>query len=378
MSNKLFILFALLAFPNVGKAQHKARLDSLTFLEMSKRINSKGRNPVYNYQFYFNFKDQYIFDNAVGQNKKGSDEVPFQNNFKSASVSKTFIATMILQMEEEGKLKIENSISNYLDLSIIANLRLEKNKEITVLQLLNHTAGLADYILDDTRYLIGTRIHPGRENSPLAHLQRYEKHRLNTKSHEPGSTYYYSDTHYLLLGLIIEKLTGKSLQQNLSERIVEPIGLKNTYTDNWDSTYANMMHQYLHKFDITKKLHPSFEFGGGGFITSTADLSLFIKALFDNKLFADQKTLPKMIAYDYSKYGLGIMAREIPGNQIQQNRTDTLIAFGHIGYFGIEMYYIPSENITWIISQGQAYTNKNVGNFPIWLTVMRNCSGELE
>ena len=72
-------------------------------------------------------------------------------------------------------------------------------------------------------------------------------------------------------------------------------------------------------------------------------------------------------------YGLGIMKKEIPGNWITKNGKDSLIAYGHDGYFGIEMYHIPKKNITWIISKGQGYNNKHVNNIPIWLTIIRFC-----
>lgn len=375
---KHFLFGVLFLLPCLLIGQNTNDLDSVAFAEISQRISRKGRNPVYNYQLYFNYKDKFIFNKAVGSIEKRSKVSPVEAKFKSASIAKTMVATMILQLQEEGLLKVEDEISNYLAASITNNLSDCGGEFMTIKQLLNHTAGLPDYLLDDNTYLFFTRLRPGRVNSPEDHIKRYKKHKLNKDCHAPGSQYRYSDTHYLLLAMIVEKVTGKSLQENLYTRITAPLEMKDTYKDNWDSVYVNVMHQYLHRLDITKKLHPSFEFGGGGVITTTNDLAVFIKALLANKLFKNEQTLLDMLKYDNSRYGSGIMVKEIPVAWFVENSKDTVLAYGHDGYFGIEMYHIPSMNITWVISQGQAYRNKDIVNFPVWLTLIRRCQSKLE
>lgn len=357
-------------------------LDSIINQEINTRIRFNGRNPVYNYQLYFNYDDKYIFDDGVGIAKKKDSTSVKHLKFKSASVSKTFIAVMILQLEEEGIVDIEDNVVKYLDSTLIRDLKIingvDKSKDITIVTLLNHTAGLKDYILEDKRFLFQTNLFPGKLNLPIDHLNRYKKHSLN-KNNTPVGEFHYSDTHYLILALLIEKVTGESLQDNLKKRIALPVNLKATYVDSWDSTYTNFMHQYKNKKDLTEILHPSIEFGGGGFITTTNDLAIFMRHLFLNKLFTDTVTLSKMLNMnDIDNYGLGIMRKKIPENWIKKDATDTLYAYGHDGYFGIEMYYIPKKNITWISSKGQCNYNKHVNNIPIWLTLLRICDADFK
>jgi len=93
----------------------------------------------------------------------------------------------------------------------------------------------------------------------------------------------------------------------------------------------------------------------------------------------DSVTLSRMISVDEASiYGLGISKFDIPKSWMFENSSDMLSAYGHDGYFGIEMYYIPEENITLVTSKGQAYKNKHVPEYPIWLTLIHLCEGEIK
>lgn len=376
--NLVFISFFFFFCVECELAQAQSRtsfLDSVFQAQLNNRIKLSGKNPVYNYQFYFNYNNQYIFNGAAGISQKKHTDLPLHYKFKSASVAKPMVAAIVLQLYEEGKIHLDSSCTRYLDKDVVkavfGNSTVYKNKKVNVRQLLNHTAGLPDYIFDDKRFLWSTHFFPGRKHRPKDHVNRYKKHKLYKGATLPGEKYRYCDTHYLLLALLIEHVTGNSLQLELNERIVSPLGLKNTYIDHWDSVYTKTMHQYVKRRDITKKLHPSFEYGGGGFITTTQDLAIFIQALVKGELFQSKETLNQMLWYDQNKYGLGISIIEIPENWIVQEGKDTLVAYGHDGFFGVEMYYIPEKNITIVVSRGQAHTKDNM--FSLWLMALRKC-----
>lgn len=345
-----------------------AKLDVI----LNSRISSKGRNPVNNYQFYFNCNNQVVYNKMAATHDNG---INLNYKYKSASVAKTFIATMIMQLHEEGLINIDSSISCYFDSTVVNKClisgKIDISKNITIRRLLNHTTGMKDYILDDKRFLIKLKTFPRKYYLPSEHLNRYKRHRLNEIQDVDFGKFYYSDTNYLLLAMLIETITKKSIQENLKNRIVDKLSLKNTYVDSWDSAYRNVLHQYIHRQCITKRLNPSFEFGGGGLITTTDDLFIFINGLFQNKLFKKTETLRNMLETQNTEYCLGLMIKRIPEIWIDGKSKDTLIAYGHESYFGTEMYHVPSKNITWIINKNQAYINRHTKQFPVWLIALR-------
>ena len=334
-------------------------------------------SPRLNFQLYYNFNDHYIFNGAIGQTSLKDTTVPLNYKFKSASVAKSFVATLILQLSEDGKVNLDSPISNYLDPSIVKQLvvvdGVDYGSQITVRQLLNHTGGLSDYIFDDKRFVVHTLMFPRKAHSPLEHLEKYRKHNMYKKgTYIPGTSYHYSDTGYLLLALIIEKTSHRTLSEQLELKIIKPLNLKNTYLDNWDSTYTNTMHQYRNRKDVTKTLHPSVEFGGGGLICTTEDLAIFVKGLFDIKLFRDSSTLEQMTNINADNYGLGIYQFKIAEKYFDPLSTDSLVVYGHSGYFGVDMYHIPDLNITWANSIGQVSLRK-VDALPPWFQMTLAC-----
>lgn len=359
-----------------------AQVDSMNIIldqVIANRVSIKGRNPVHNFQLYFNYQHKYIYNQIA----KSSDKSVHVNlNYKSASIAKSFIAVMVLQLEEEGLLNIDSSVTQYLNANETKNILVCNGKDIssniTIKSLLNHTTGIKDYILDDNRFLFMLNLFPRKSYPVEDHLERYKRHKLNKIDSSSVGKFYYSDTNYLLLAMIIERVTKQSIQKNLDKRISSKLNLKNTYVDNWNIPYSNMLPQYIHRRKITNILHPSFEFGGGGFITTTEDLVNFITGLFQNKLFTHKTTLEKMIKSNNTDYTLGLMIKRIPNTWIDSAKKDTLIAYGHESFFGTEMYHIPTHDITWVINKNQAYNNKNTKHFPAWLIAMRLCRRKFE
>lgn len=369
----LFLLFPSFSFAN----DHKEYLDSVAYEAMNGWIKSRGRKARVNFQFTFQYGDQYSFHGAIGQVSKKDKTNPLDFKYKSASVAKTFFAVMILQLAEEGMVDLEKPAATYLDSSIVNELVIADGKDysydMTVRQLLQHESGLTDYIFEDWKFMIRVKLFSGKSFEPEDHLETYRKHKMNRKNtFKPGEKFHYTDTGYLLLGLIIEAVTGKPVSEVIQTRIVEPLDLKDTYFDNWDSSYTHIMHQYYYKKDVTRKLHPSVEFGGGGLICSNRDLFAFIQGLFDLKLFKKQETLDDMIDVNEDGYGLGIERYRFPERWFKEGSTDSLYTYGHSGFFGVDMYHIPSKDITYVNSVGQSGRFEMPAN-PTWYEMIRAC-----
>jgi len=374
------IIFLLLSDAFAQIHSNKQKLDSLANHYMKNLLHYKGRKPIYNVQMSVQFKDKYKFHGAVGIIQKKGTILPDNYKFKIASVTKTFTSTIILQLLEEDKLNLSDHISKYLDKDIIDNLLFINGEsygnEITIQQLLNHTSGLADYIFDDWRFLASLQIKPSKKWTTESLLSSYFKHNLNKKGkNKPGKGYHYSDTNYLLLGLIIKKICKTSLSEQYQTRIIKPLNLKHTYFDLNNFDTDSIMHQYRNKRNITKKLNTSFDWAGGGLISTTKDLSIFINALFSDKLFKNPTTLDLMINCKSKEqngwcYGLGLERVNVAKSKFTEENKNNIVMIGHSGYWGIYMYHFPEENITIVLSIGQV-NHKNTSN--PWVQLLQDC-----
>jgi D-alanyl-D-alanine carboxypeptidase len=370
---RLLLLLLTLLLTNHSQAQDedekiKLKLDSLAHEYMNGIIKHKGRKAIHNVQMSLIFKDKYVFHGAAGLVKKNGSNLTADHKFKIASVTKTFTSTIILQLMEEGKLKLTDSLPQYFDKELVDKLLIIDGESfgnrITIKQLLSHKSGLKDYIFEDWKFLLAQLIKPGRAWTPETLLENYFKHNLNKKSKlKPGEAFHYSDTNYLLLGLIIEQLCNTSLAEQYQVRIAVPLGLKDTYLDPYDLDTTGMMHQYRKRRNVTEKLNASMDWAGGGLISTTKDLANFIQSLLENKLFQHTSTLDLMVtcdSLDETAYGynFGIERQDFPISDYLEGATDTMTIFGHSGYWSVNMYAFPEEDITLVMSIGQVYDDK--------------------
>ena len=227
-----------------------------------------------------------------------------------ASISKTFLATVVLQLWEEGLLDIDHLMSQYLPDSTVSMF--PYGEQVTLRQLLNHTSGIYDFEDDEFIYLLF--------EDPLYPWTPYEllDHAVNAAAsihYEPGTLYSYSNTNYILLGLIVESVTDISMEQNIRDRILDPCGLNNTYSGNEDIPQNNYSLGYqpideTTEFIVSDETLPLyFEWAHGQMVSTAADLWTFLDALTAGDLFDEQATLNAMLAFtplsDFI-YGLGI------------------------------------------------------------------------
>ncbi len=278
--------------------------------------------------------------------------ITVRSTFEIASVTKTFTASVILQLVEEGKLKLDDKLRQLLAPSIIEHLLVinhnDYSGEITLRQLLNHTSGLAHF-WDDPPYVKKgyntffskfvkdeSRIwHPIETLSFVPHLQ---------PNGFPGSVYHYSDTNYVLLGMIIETVEKKPLHEVFRSRIFNKLGLKDTYLSYREKPKSH--HQESHRFFEDEDLHGkkewSADWASGGLVSSTRDLETFILALAKGKFLKSSKTLQLMQTWVETNdtnalYGLGIFGLRLDKHQ------GTL--WGHDGWGGSFMYYWPERDV---------------------------------
>jgi len=367
MKRDCLLLVGLLVIGTICSGQQAEALKKT----MHQYLKPVGRNPVHSIQVYLS-NPESTFCEAVGFSDGKSIPAEKDNQFKIASITKMMTATVILQMQEEGRLNIEDQVSRYLEDVLyvrVNDLSYFKRKpygnSITIKQLLQHKSGLADIFTDASfRFYTNEFIHKQQVWDPKKLMKRYYKYGLQKDAHfEPDSGYYYSDVNFFLLGLIVEKIAQQTLAQQFRVRFFEPLSMKNSYFEYFEPAVGNgkMAHSFIGKMDITKRLNTSYDWGGGGVISTTTDLALFLNGLFEGKLFKNAKTLGIMtstIPHTSGKvrigyYGLGLFQYNFNG--------DTY--FGHAGFWGSLVAYCPAKKITFCGSINQVKPNFDTREF---------------
>lgn len=355
----LLLAFNSFAQENAGKTIKK--LDK----HFNKHLSfNKQKHPVANILVYLENEDRdFTYHKAFGQlSVDNKQKVEKDSPFKIASITKMFTAVLTLQLIEDGKLKKTDKVYDLLsgkDFVRFDDLHLFQGKSygkhITVEQLLSHRSGLAD-IFEDTEKEFIAYVFENSQNkwTPKALFDWYYKNEVNKMAHFiPNDNYYYSDTNYFLLGLIIEELTKKSLADVYRDKILKPVGMKHTYFEYYEPSknVLAMPSAYIGNVEVNKSLNTSYDWAGGGLVSTTHDLSLFVKALFEGKLFKNKATLDDMTKSYSERYGLGI-------NFYRDKQY-----FGHFGFWGSGLLYNPKEKIVIVISFNQADLNFDVSKF---------------
>lgn len=228
------------------------------------------------------------------------------DRFRVGSETKTFVSTVVLQLVGERKLTLADNVERWLPGLVPGG------RHITIRQLLNHTSGLFDYTegasferqVDTPRKVWSPRrlVAIGTTHKPLF---------------PPGAQHAYSNTGYILLGLIVEKVTGHSLDSELRGRIFHPLGLRETSFDSKPDIAGRYAHGYtrFHKPRLTdiSAVSPSVEWAAGAIVSNADDLIRFHRALLRGRLLrplllaAMETTVAPPLAGGHQTYGLGII-----------------------------------------------------------------------
>lgn len=271
-------------------------------------------------------------------------QVETDHQFMIASVSKVFTATLIYSLIDDNIVSIDDPIEKWLPQEVVANVA-NANKS-TIEHLLAHTSGIPDYYtvaFELDRYNIDYNYWSQEEILKYV----YGKNAISSA----GSGYSYSNTNYLLLGMIIEKATGISLKDAYSNYIFDPLKLKNAFFDVKENAapptlikgYYNLFGDgYIHSGFLYKD---ELSTGDGGIVINAQDLGAFLDALMHGQLISDE-SLDKMQDWfdieDGGKNGYGL----------EYFTDDYGISYGHSGGvdgFTSVAHYYPAEDVTVIV-----------------------------
>ncbi|MFC9330562.1 serine hydrolase domain-containing protein [Kitasatospora sp. NPDC057015] len=206
--------------------------------------------------------------------------------FRTASVTKAFVATVILQLTGDGRLSLDDPVERWLPGVVSGNGN--DGRAITVRHLLQHTGGLHDDYPDYTSAEDFER-HRYDAHPPEQTVARAMLHHPDFR---PGRHWGYSNTGYVLLGMIIERVTGHPWHQEVRDRIVRPLGLDHTFRPGASPTLPQPHARTYQRFeaggppvDVTEQVGPGTN-GEAGLVSTTADLDRFFRALLGGRLLA--------------------------------------------------------------------------------------------
>lgn len=312
---KLTSLFLLLFSLSIyAQSFNEAKLDSL-FTHLDNQQQLMGSLAIFQ-------NGDRVYTNSFGYKDV---ELRSKNNrhtlYRIGSISKTFTATIIMQLVEENKLQLDTKLDKYFP-------EIPNASKITIENLLAHQSGLYNFT-DDENYL--EWLEEPKSKSEL--LKIFKENKGNS---EPKKNTNYSNTNYVLLSFIIEEVEGKDFGVVLEKRILKPLNLKRTRFGEKIKPKNNEALSYFGEknWELAPQTNMNIPMGAGGIVSDVSELTEFFDALFNKKIIK-KSSLNKMIEYP-GDFGLGIF--KIP----YRDKT----AYGHTG--GIDGFqsislYFPNE-----------------------------------
>lgn len=325
---KVKILFATLLILTLYTAASSQTLDKAKLDQFFDRLAEKNKAMG---SLVIVKDGNVLYTRAIGYSQiNGTEKKPLTaaNRFRIGSITKMFTAALILQLVEERKLKLTDTLDKFIP-------QVPNAKKITIVQILGHRSGIPN-VRRDQNSQGNVNTTPITKDEMLALIAKV------TPDFEPDSKQSYSNSGYFLLGLIIEKVTGKPYGEALKERIISKIGLANTYTatGNIDAnknealTYMNLGGEWK----PVPETHPSILFGGGAIVSTPNDLAKFIQALFDGKIVSKENLDQMKMIRDGDGLGLGMEPFTFAGKTF----------YGHAGggdNYGAWLAYLPEEKL---------------------------------
>jgi D-alanyl-D-alanine carboxypeptidase len=329
---RLALLFLFLpAFNLMAQELNIAKMDSL-FNNLEAGHKAMGSVLITK-------NNSIIYKKSIGHaffNNKGGKALSTDIRYRTGSITKMFTAVLIFQLIEGKKLSLDTKLSAYFKQFPFAD-------SITIAHLLSHRSGLYNYTTDWDSF----RFKSTSRDSLLSIIAK------GKTEFTPGTKTSYSNSNYILLGYIIERITGNSFDKVLKKKIVSRLKLKDTYYGGKIDTASGEAFSYNYESGEWKK-QPETDIsaagGAGGIISTTSDLTKFIKGLFALKL-VNRSSLDQMVTI---KDGVGMGVEKLPFfNELLYGHS------GQIDYFQSWLLHFPKHNLT------ITYLSNGFGGVPI-------------
>ena len=345
----VFLLAAIIIGIECAKSQE---LELKGVSEIFGRYSQE--EAVHNAFFRIASSDQSVLLDTVSGQFANGEEVTLNTPFYTASIGKTFTATAIALLVDEGKLSFEDKVETYLDTlvnGLVVVDGVDYSHQLTIHHLLSHTSGLPDYFEDQpisgVNMMQQLFMESNRFWEPLDLIDFAKKHFKAV--FKPGEGYHYTDTEYILLGLVVEKVSGMPLHQFFEQQILDPLGLDLTSMNLRSAPTGkpdfHMAELYAGPMEISSLRSLSADWAGGGIRSTGKDLNTFLKTLLSGGLVSEvslnsmQQWIPESQG---TYYGYGLRKWQL--NELDPGLPQ-LTLIGHSGSTGAFMYYCPELDL---------------------------------
>lgn len=332
MKHTILTITFILALFQFGTTQefNKEKLDSF-FVALDENERFMGSVAI--------AKDgEVIYTNSIGYIDLENKIKPDANTkYRVGSISKTFTTVLVFKAIEEKKLKLNTKLKKFYP-------EIKNSNKITIEHLLHHRSGIFNFTNGEDYFDWNTEVKSEKEMLDIIVK--------GGNTSKPDEQFEYSNSNFVLLSFILEKVYNKSLGELLNEKIIQPLNLEYTAAGGKIDVSDNQALSFVHKRSWVKEVETdaSITLGAGAFISSPSDLIKFSKALFEGKLISEEN-LKKMQTL---KGGFGMGMFMVPYY--------TYMGWGHTG--GVDGFssvfgYYPKEDVAFAITSNGSRFNMN-------------------
>ena len=388
MKKLLFIFLTVTSFSTFALDNSSSKTDAKIQAALDQTRTQYGASAM---QVSVSLPGEYASRNFVSGTTKlnGKNKLTTDNLFQIGSITKSFVSAIILQLEAKGELSIDDPIDKYIDFSKHPTWPAEW-QNVTIKQLLNMTSGIYNYTEDKT-VMASVFQNPNEHFTATQLVDVAAKHPDDFK---PGTSWNYSNTDYVLAGMIIKNVTGKSVTQVMNEKLLGSthLNLLNTYYQGAHDYSPNVLRHAVDTYFTYEGTNPdvaprdisssslSWANSAGCMLSNTSDIVRWVRALFSGQVLKPQQLnemeslvctnemgtpncvmgQPIQPTIGVFGYGLGIaeFAAKVRGSYIP-----VWMYEGHTLGQTFIYYFIPSDNT--VISVNCDFTNKNLDYDPV-------------
>lgn len=340
-----------------------ANLDSKTAATLQATLNalrSKGHFPGMSAAVIFPDGSMWTGQSGVGVLSTGAP-VTADTLFSVGSISKTFTGALALRLAERGTISLDDPVSRWVP-------TFPNAAHITLRELLNHTSGIRDFFDPSIyKYIEADRSAKWTADQVLSLVGK--------PYFAPGKNYHYSSTNYVLLGVVLERATGKKLAAMIRSEFLVPLGLSHTFLQSEETAKGTFAHGYLAPLGSPKDVSvgqamlpyvsvATASGASGGVVSTPSDIARWATALYDGEIF-DQATLASMTDVSQTMpykphilYGLALEQLPVAGRLAWGHR-------GHVDGFWSTMAYLPDSHLTVVVCMNADWPNPllSIGTF---------------
>lgn len=333
----IIILSLFIIFLGVSQNIDKEQIDS-------KKLNAYFEALETNNKFMGSVaiikNGDIVYRKQIGFKDVSKAEKPdSETKYRIGSISKTFTSVLVFKAIEEGKLDLNQNIKEYFP-------KIKNSKKITISNLLNHRSGIHNFTSNDEYLTYHTKAKTEEQMLKII---------IDGGSDfEPDSKAEYSNSNYVLLAYILEKIYSKTYADILNDSIVKPLNLRNTYVGKKIDIEKNESYSYSYaeKWNIEAETDMSIPIGAGSIVSTPTDLLMFSKSLFNGRIFS-KNSVSQMIALE-DNYGRGLF--KMPFYD--------LYSYGHTGgidgFSSVFNYFIDENSGIAITSNGTTINNNDI------------------